>query len=381
MSKSITISLEPEVLKWARQRAGLSIEDLARNFTQPEKVAAWETDGKLTLKQAETLAAKTHTPFGYLYLDTPPVEKLPINDFRTVGSQKVLSPSPELLETIGRALERQEWFRDYAVSNGFKPLDFINSLTGEEEIVPAAQRLRKRLSIETSVRANAHTWEEALRLQRECLESQGILVMQSGIVGENTHRPLNVDEFRGFALSDEYAPLIFINSKDVKAAQMFTMMHELVHLCLGVSGVSNLTKTYAPNRAAERFCNAVAAEILVPAHELMKQYVGVDKITALLRHFKVSVLVILRRLRDLRLITVEEFDRLYNDAQVSFQRAEGSGGDYYNTKISRLGRRFLSALMESTLEGAIPLKEAFRLLGVSNVQTMRNLARELQFEP
>ena len=387
MSKSLTVSLEPAVLKWARERAGLSVEALARNFTRPEKVASWESDGKLTFKQAEKLAAKTNTPVGYLYLSNPPVEKLPITDFRTVAGEPIKRPSPDLLETIDAAIIRQMWFRDFAISNGDAPLAFVGSLTGNEEVVPTARLIRDYFNLETAMRSHARNYEEALVIQRECLDKGGILVMQSGIVGENTHRPLNVKEFRGFALADTFCPVIFINSKDFKAAQMFTLIHELVHLWIGASGVSNLNDTYAPNRETEIFCNAVAAEILVPTDELIAQLPGgLDKqdFEKLIRHFKVSEFVILRRLRDARLINAADFERLFDVARACFQaKAEstGGGGDYYNTKISRLGKRFLCAVMEDVLDGRIAYKEAFSLLGVGNVQTFRNLARELDFQP
>jgi Zn-dependent peptidase ImmA (M78 family) len=208
--------------------------------------------------------------------------------------------------------------------------------------------------------------------------------MRSGIVGNNTHRSLDVTEFRGFALSDPYAPLIFINSKDAKAAQLFTLAHELVHIWLGVSGVSNLNLTYSPDVDVERFCNAVAAELLVPLDELQAEWSSrhdsVDKIPMTARHFRVSSLVILRRLLDAKYISREEFQRLYNDELAKMHQQDAAtegGGDFYRTLNTRLGKRFVSALIESTLEGGTPYRQAFQLLGVKNAEAVRKLASKL----
>jgi Zn-dependent peptidase ImmA (M78 family)/transcriptional regulator with XRE-family HTH domain len=381
----MNVTLNPSVLKWARERAGLSEAQLARKVgTQPEKVTLWEQEGELAYKFVEKLADKTYTPLGYLFLERPPVETLPINDFRTVGSTLIQAPSPDLLETLERAIERQEWFRNYLIGNGAIALDFVGSLKGDEEVEPTAQLISKKFALETRARAQAANWEDALKAHCDQIESEGVLVMRSGIVGENTHRPLNVDEFRGFALSDQYAPLIFINSKDVKAAQIFTLIHELVHLWLGVSGVSNLNETQPAPRPIEQFCNSVAAEILVPSAELKENFYGIEAINDLCQHFKVSILVMLRRLLDLNLIAKQEFARQYSAALARFQKngqdKKESGGDYYRTKISRLGKKFVSALLESTYEGGTDYGEAFRLLGIRSVEKMARLANELKFD-
>ncbi len=255
------VTLQPHVLRWARERAGLSVRELAEKMkAKLETVRGWEEAGQLSFAQAEKLAKVTHTPFGYLYLETPPEEKLPVPDFRTVAGKEVLRPSPELLDVLGDALRRQDWFRDYLITNGEEPLFFVGSVTVQNDRDQVARNIRNTIHLDTEVRKSARTWEEALRLQVEAIEESGVLVMRSGIVGNNTHRQLSVDEFRGFALSDAYAPLIFVNSRDAKGAQIFTLAHELVHVWLGVSGVSNLQATYAPNHQIERFCNQVAAE-------------------------------------------------------------------------------------------------------------------------
>src|SRR5207253_2833883 len=108
-----------------------------------------------------------------------------------------------------------------------------------DDPIQAAKKIRDSVGFSSKVRAQAKTWERALTVQIELIEETGILVMRNGVVGNNTHRKLSVEEFRGFALSDPLAPLIFINGRDAKAAQMFTLVHELVHIWIGVSGVSN----------------------------------------------------------------------------------------------------------------------------------------------
>ncbi len=379
------LTLQPSCLQWARQRAALSIPDLARKLNVKDAtVVAWEQSGELTWPLVEKLANATHTPVGYLFLSTPPTETLPIGDFRTVRTQEIPQPSPDLLDTVNEALRRQDWYRDYIRNNGGEPLTFVGSLMVSSDLVVAVKRIRDVVAWRTDLRKESSSVELSRFIA--AVEEAGVLVMRNGIVGNNTHRPLDVTEFRGFALSDKYAPLIFINGRDAKAAQMFTLAHELVHIWLGVSGVSNLTLTYAPDIDVERFCNKVAAELLVPLMELRtiwaKNAEFADRITLTARQFGVSSLVILRRLHDAALLNEGDFQRLYNDEIVQFSqkssdRKEG-GGDFYRTLSTRLGKRFASALVESTLEGGTPYREAFQLLGVRNAESVRKLASTLE---
>jgi Zn-dependent peptidase ImmA (M78 family) len=379
------ISLQPTVLRWARTRAGLSVDVLAQKMqVKPQRVIAWEENGELSFKQAEKLANITHTPFGYLYLPEPPQETLPINDFRTVGSEAIRQPSPDLLATLDQAQQIQSWFRDELIARGQEPLPFVGSLSQDLPIIEAATRIRQVVGFDEN--QQARTWEDALRQQIEQIENTGVLVLRNGIVGNNTHRPLSVDEFRGFALSDPYAPLIFINARDAKAAQMFTLAHELVHIWVGVSGISNFDKTYADHHDVERFCNQVAAELLVPAAELQEQWSNAqsqnDWLQSLTRRFKVSSLVILRRLNDSALISPSTFQQRYQAEQDRFRAVateQDGGGDFYRTQRSRLSKQFLQALIESTLEGRTPYRDALRLVGLSKVETFQELARDLAF--
>jgi Zn-dependent peptidase ImmA (M78 family) len=381
------ILLRPDVLRWARERARLDVDTVAKRLgTSAIRVRTWESDGRIRPKQVEKLARATHTAIGLLYLPEPPIETLPVPDFRTLRDEDMRTPSPDLLDVIDQARQRQDWFRDYLVSTGEDPLDWVGSLGTEMPVRVAAEHVRHAMGLDTDLRRSASTWEEALRLQISLIEEHGAMVMRSGIVGNDTHRPLSVDEFRGFALADSYAPLIFINATDTKGAQMFTLAHELMHLWVGASGVSNLDKTYPPDGAIERFCNEVAAELLVPTDELRTAWSAVrtkdEPATALTRRFKVSKIVILRRLRDLDIISIDSFLRQYREQQDFFrqqQQERAPGGDFYNTQRSRAGSRFARALVESALEGRTPYRDALRLLGISNVETFHRFARELRF--
>jgi Zn-dependent peptidase ImmA (M78 family) len=381
------VALVPRVLKWARERADLRQEELARKVgVKPERVEEWEETGRLAFGQAQRLAKATYTPFGQLYLAAPPEDRLPIPDFRTVGDAEMRRPSPNLIDVLDDTLQRQAWFREYLRADREEPLGFVGSLEIATPIAQAADRVRAVVAFDLGARAQARTWEEALTLQIEKIELSGVLVMRSGIVRNNTHRPLAVEEFRGFALADPIAPLIFLNGRDALAAQMFTLAHELVHLFLGATGVSNLDRTYSLDKPEERFCNQVAAELLVPQAELRAIWPEAqgerDRLAWLVQRFKVSSLVMLRRLSDLGLIDQASFDRLYGNEVARFRaaaEARSSGGDFYRTQRTRSGRRFARALIASTLEGRTPYREAFRLLGISKSGTFNEFARQLGF--
>ena len=389
------IAVSPKVLRWARERAGLDAAALGKKLgitaNPADRVSQWERDGQITFKRAEKLAEKTYVPFGYLFLPEPPVERLPVADFRTVGSTgDDQPPSPELLDVLYDAMNKQSWYRDYLIEIGETHLEFVGTARIEDPTQELAKRIRKEFHIDTELRTEASSWETALTLIFEALEEQGVLILRSGVAGGNPHRPLVVGEFRGFALSDPYAPLIFINSKDSPAGQMFTVVHELVHLWLGLSGVSNPEPVQQPSKQVELFCNAVAAEILVPETELCQIYPASaeadNPVAYLRRYFKVSSLVILRRMFDLKIIDWETYLALYREEERMFrlrrekQQEKGGGGNYYATQKARVGQRFARALIGSALEGRTPYREAYQLLGVKRTATFEALARKLNFQ-
>ena len=376
------VPVNPKILRWAYERSGIPYEELvARNF---KKLPEWESgEAQPTLRQAEAFARKVHVPFGYLFFSEPPEEELPIRDFRVLDGQEVTQPSVNLLDTIYACQGRQGWYRDFALENGQPELDFIGSVAIDTPVKDVAAKIRDTLDFTLENRRKCSNWEDALRLFRQQAEEAGVLVMANGVVGNNTHRPLDPSEFRGFALSDPLAPLIFINNKDAKAAQMFTLAHELAHLWLGFSALSNIGIARKTGfRREEVWCNAVAAELLVPEptlrDELHKEEDLDDALKRLARIFKVSTLVILRRLLDVGGINRGLFNSAWEQEKENFRgiSQSGGGGDFYSNTFVRVGRPFIRALVASTLEGQTLYRDAFQMLGISKTETFNNLGRE-----
>jgi Zn-dependent peptidase ImmA (M78 family) len=377
------VKVKGTLLQWARERADLGLHDLVKRFP---RLPDWESgEADPTLKQLESFANTTHTPFGYLFLPQPPVEPLPIPDFRTLSGKAIRRPSPNLLDMIYACQIRQDWYRDYVTAIGEEPLDFVGSMTTENPVVAAAAEIRATLEFDLEAQRRSSTWEEAFQLFIGHAESAGIMVMCSGVVMNNNHRKLNPEEFRGFALADRLAPLVFINGADSKFAQMFTLAHEIAHLWLGQTALSDTTVASRGQNAVETWCNRVAAELLAPLNvvrsELRRDEELGQTVARLVRRFKVSSLVVLQRLRDARRLTWEEFGVAYEEEKqrlANLPRPKG-GGDFYATTGARYSKRFARALVESTLEGRTLYRDAYRLLGISKSETFQQLGRSLNF--
>lgn len=374
------VEVNPELLRWARERAGLSPDALQHRFP---KLQEWES-GELqpTLKQLEGFATATHTPVGFLFLDAPPAERVPIPDFRTIGNARLGHASPDLLDTVYLCQQRQEWYRDYLHTAGGHELPFVGSAAIEDDVVETAREIRHALGFDLDERRRLPTWTEALRRFIEQADATGVLVMVSGVVGSNNRRRLDPHEFRGFALADRLAPLVFINGADTKAAQMFTLAHELAHIWLGQSAVTDADALAAPDHAVERWCNQVAAEMLVPIADLRitwdKKAALKTELDRLARFFKVSTLVILRRIRDAGGLTDRQLWVAYNEELDRLRSLpKGSGGDFYLTLGARASKTFARALVASALEGRTSFTEAFRLLGFKKMATFHEVGRSL----
>ena len=370
----LLITLQPAVLRSARERARLDVAELARKVgVRPERVTEWEMSGAITVVQADKLAHRTYTPVGFLYLDEPPEDRLPISDFRTRRGDALQRPSPDLLETVYLMQRRQAWMHDDLVEEESDPLGFVGAHGLDSPPRRVADAMRDALRLTDGWAAAVGTWSDALRRLRNRIEDAGVLVVFNGIVGNNTRRKLDPDEFQGFALVDEYAPLVFVNSADFKAAQMFTLAHELAHIFVGADGVSRFEALQPPDDETEDFCNSAAAEFLVPGRELRAAWDSASRASdpyhSIARQFKVSSLVAARRALDLELISRRiffEFYAAYKDNELrGIRRGEAGGGNFWSTQRWRIGPRFGAAAARAVKEGRLPYREAYGLTGIS----------------
>lgn len=383
---SVRVEVHPNVLEWARARSGIAEEDWSRRFPRYERWVNGEVGP--TLRQLEEFARKTHTPVGFLFLDEPPHEPVPIPDFRTVRDRPVRVGevvSADLLDVVYTCQTRQEWYRDHQLLEGEAPLAFVGTATVDIPAIETAAKMRAVLGWNAEARARCPSWTQALTQLRESAEAAGVLVSISGIVGSDTHRKLEPEEFRGFALADDHAALVFVNGADSKAAQVFTLAHELAHLWLGETALSDLDPASLRDNTVERWCNQVAAELLVPMNEFrMLVEDDVDprsQLQPLAGHFRVSTQVILGRFREAGRLTWSQYLLdldLERERTAAIVVEQGSGGgNFYNTKPVQIGKRFARALVASTLEGQTSYTDAFRMLGVTKASTFDGLAEQL----
>ncbi len=376
------VAVRPELVQWARERAGLAVDQLAKRFP---RLTDWESGHvRPTFKQLEDFARATHVPFGYLFLPEPPEIPLPIRDFRTVPKPHVGTVSPDLLDTIYAMQRRQAWLREDRLEAGAEPFAFVGSARLSDDPAAVGREMRRLTGLADGWAAEVRSWREAVRALREAIERLGVMPVVNGIVGNNTHRPLNVAEFRGFALSDEFAPLIFVNGADAKSAQMFTLAHELAHIWLGDlgEGLSGFPGIFPDGGDVETFCDRAAAEFLVPEAELRTIWPDVRRQTrpfhALARMFKVSPIVTGRRAMDLRLVDREEFFDFYEIyTQQEYQREQGGGGgNFYLNQNLRVGSRFATQVIRAAREGRIGFKQAYELTGL-NAGAFQEYARRI----
>lgn len=342
----VRVDVEPALLRWAANRAGWDAETVSRR--EPHFTDWVSGEARPTLRQLEKFATATHTPFGQFFLSEPPREEVPIPDLRTIRDVAVPAPSANLLDTIYVCQERQEWYRGYAEIQGLPGVDFVGSASTRQPASVVAAHIRESLGLPATGPFPSSGWGTAFSQLSDRIEDLGVLVMVNGVVGANTHRKLDPEEFRGIALADELAPVIFVNGADTKAAQIFTLIHELAHLWTGGSALSDarFTADTGPSTAPEdeRWCNQVAAETLVPLEDI--RAVCPDKVDSevldeLAARYRVSPLVVLGRIHEAGLLDWDDYRDRYLIEQdwvlaILTGKKAASGGSYYNTQPRRL---------------------------------------------
>jgi len=379
-----------DIVTWARERLGYSHKQIADEIgtsVTADDIAQWEAEkSRPDFRKAQKLATALHIPFGYLFLSHRPKNDIKVPDLRTVGSKPITEFTPNLLDQLRNLLLKQEWYRDYATEEGRKPLSFVGRFNVNSSYEKVAADIGVELGINTQFRAAASNWEGFLTNFMANAEAAGVLVIRSGVVASASQRPLSVKEFRGFVLSDPIAPLVFINGADSTSAQVFTLAHELVHLWIGKSGISNPNPKKRSTDEAntiERFCNQVAAELLVSHAEFLRRWrdsVTVEEnVKTLVRYFRVSTHVILRQAFEQDKISRQEYEERIQAEEDRFkaqQEEKEGGGNFYRTMRVRNSRILVSSVLEAIQTSKIGLRDAATLLGCK-VPTLKNVASEL----
>ncbi len=374
---STHVAVTQSVLAWALQRADRSYEKTVKKFP---KLGDWMSGDALpSLRELEKFASFTHVSLGALIMPEPPDETLPIADMRTRDSKVIERPSGNLLDTIDRYQQFQDWYHDYAREQGAEKLPFLGSVSTQDNPHMVAHRVRELLLLDQITATTPEQWRRDIV---KALEEVGVLVMMSGIVGNNTHRPLSTDEFRGFCLYDVLAPLIFVNlAGESYGAQNFTLVHEFAHLLAGHSALSGGDHLLG-GTSEEAWCNRVAALALLPDDALaaFDEAQSVQDYRVAARRFGVSAEVALHRLYGARRIDEERYGALLEAVRADYgsEKRRTGGGNYYNTLTTRLGRPLATAIITSTLEGRMGFTEGFRMIGSHKREVFDELARRLQ---
>lgn len=353
------ISVKSNMLTWAIHRAGYDMQVFAEKHPNILKWLSGEKNP--TVKQLEEFSKKVFLPFGILLLSEPPKEKLPFTFFRT-GAGSTNHVNVNVYDTIQLLQQRQAWLRDYLIEHEFEPLPFVDKFKSGGSVQAIVNDIRTTLKLPENWASAFSNWQEAQDHLVTHIEDNGIITMFNGVVENNGHRKIPVEECRGFVLVDSLAPFMFVNNSDFKSAQMFTIAHELAHIWTGHSAGFDFRELLPANDPIERLCDQVAAEFLVPQDAFNRVWAGNIGQTA--RYFKVSEIVIARRAMDTGKITKSEFRAFYKSyASREFARKENQsgGGDFYATAKKRISLTFATHVNNAVKSGELLYRDAYKL--------------------
>lgn len=358
------VNINADMITWAIARAG---HDLHEFLTNSPKIKDWiDNKKKPTVKQLENFSHKVHIPFGYLFLQKPLEEKLPIPFFRTENNNEE-KVSLNVYDTILLIQRRQEWLKNYLRDTGFDVLDYVGKYNAKSNPKEIVNDIRNTLDLGENWARSYSTWEKALEFLTEKVEDIGVILIFNSVVENNTSRPITVDECRGFVLVDDISPFMFVNAADGKAAQMFTIVHELAHIWTGQSAGFDFRQLQPANDPIELLCDKVAAEFLVPEEAFKIAWAEQANIKKIARLFKVSPIVIARRALDLGEISKSDFFTFYTSYidQVHFKKENQSGGgDFYATAKKRISLTFAAHVHHAVKTNQLLYRDANKLTGL-----------------
>jgi Zn-dependent peptidase ImmA (M78 family)/DNA-binding XRE family transcriptional regulator len=369
------------MLSWARETAGFSREEAARKIgaSLPRLVAWEEGTAHPTIRQARLLGGAYHRPAAFFYLAEPPEPPPDLPDFRRLAGTEP-SRNPGFAHEIRRARYRRQVALDVASVQGEQPVEFRLSLSMQDDPAASGRKLRNALAISSTTQQAWRDSYKALASWTRAAEQVGALVFQFGRI--------DIEVARGFSIVDRPLPAVSLNAKDAPTARIFTLMHELTHLGLAEPGICDLHEG-RPNFPIETYCNAVAAEALVPASEflLQSELTGApggdgwsdSDIKTLARRFSVSREVILRRLLELGKASQSYYRKKRAELLEEYKQIEPSGGFilYHKKVIRDNGPAFTTLVLNAYYEQSISAVDLSRYLGGLHLTHLSAIEQEL----
>lgn len=362
MSISNRIKVKKDIYLWAIKESQIELEEIMLKFN---KIVDWiEQNDSPTFRQLENLANFLKVPLGYMFLDTPPKTNIIESEFRTIGN-KLPHISKNLQDTLYNMGRKQDWIVEYRKEKGWDKLipDNYNNLN-EKEIDIISQIAKTYLGISEYWYKKIYDTRLAFNYLREILESKGIIVMQNGTVGNNTHRNLDIKEFRGFLLNDDIAPLIFINSKDSINGKIFTLIHEFIHYLLQEDDI--FIDELLEETIDEKRINKITAEFLIPESHVNELWNSskddIEQIEEFSKMFHVSKAVVAIKLYEMNKVDQSAVNRIKEIMYKELQdKTVTSGGSFYNNSRSRYSDSFAKSVVQGAEAGDISYTFAFDL--------------------
>lgn len=353
----MSIQIDNHTLNYYVTNARISVAELQQKIPDIELFLTGEKQP--TFSQLSDIAKRINIPTGLLLLKKNIDIKNQRPEFRKLDPTGQKNISENLRDTIIDMQSKQDFLRteiDYT-------LDFIGSYSIHHDPIIVADAIRKKLDISKFFQAELKETGKVISYLRQKANYIGIFVFANGIVRKNPHRSLDIEEFRGFVLSDDKAPIIFINQKDSKSGQIFTIVHEIVHLFIGHDEIFTIvdTKDFSFDKV-EAFVNKVTAEILVPTDSL-KSFDTIDT-EFLAKKFCVSEFVIARRLLTTDKISKSIYEKIVANLSKKPQKFSKKGGNYNNDIKFKTDKNFLGYIAQAVNHHRITYTQAFHIIGV-----------------
>ncbi|RJP22458.1 MAG: ImmA/IrrE family metallo-endopeptidase [Candidatus Omnitrophota bacterium] len=379
-------AVNPEILTWARETAGFSLEEAAKAIglsdahgqSGADRLAALES-GKVEPSRSLLLkmSQKYRRSLLVFYLKSPPKKGDRGQDFRTLPGERLISDDA-LLDALIRDLKtRQSLVKGLLEDEEMEPLTFIGSMSMKNGVRSLSQSIQTQTGFQLEAFRSKNSVDDAFAYLRRCVENSGIFVLLIGDLGSH-HSSISTEIFRGFAIADPIAPFVIANDQDARSAWSFTLLHEVTHLWLGVTGISGGNA----EKKIERFCNDVAGEILLPQQELtqfhavssMPSSAVAERISAFAAERRLSRSMVLYKLfrsgymqemlwRELEGRFAHEWREYVNRKKEKQKNIDG-GANYYIVRRHRLGHSLLNLVNRSIREGLLSLTKAGKVLGV-----------------